>query len=286
MTSARSAFRLSLPLAQGGDLLAGRHRPPRRNLVGRTAVRGCARPRLHVDLRRRRDHDGTHLLAAHRIVDPDHHALRHVGELFDHRLDLQRRHVRPSGLDQFAGAADVEQARVAVPAVDPVAGVIPAVLVERLGRVRACCSPPSPRCRGREARRRCRREPARRPSSTMLISVNANPPAVSDMVRCTGNPSGTSVIAMSSGPSRSIGALDRSRSANVGCSRSRCVNAGHPTMPGGPLALDQIQRRLGVESRHDEERDGLVQRPRRGEHPADPEERHRAQDPGRSRATR
>ena len=51
------------------------------------------------------------------------------------------------------------------------------------------------------------------------------------MVRCTGNPSGTSVIAMSSGPSRSIGALDRSRLANEGCSRSRWVKAGHPTIP-------------------------------------------------------
>jgi hypothetical protein len=43
---------------------------------------------LHVDLGHGGDHDGTHLLVAHRIVDPDHNALRHVGELLDHRLDL------------------------------------------------------------------------------------------------------------------------------------------------------------------------------------------------------
>ena len=68
-------------------------------------------------------------------------------------------------------------------------------------------------------------------SSTMLISVNAKPPAVSDMVRWTGNPSGTSVMAMSSGPCRSIGALLRSRPAKLGCSRIRWVNAGQPTIP-------------------------------------------------------
>ncbi len=64
---------------------------------------------------------------------PDDHALRDVGELLDDRFDLERRHVRARGLDELTGAADVEQPRIAFPAVDPVAGVIPAVFVERLG---------------------------------------------------------------------------------------------------------------------------------------------------------
>ncbi len=67
--------------------------------------------------------------------------------------------------------------------------------------------------------------------STIAMSVKAKPPAVSDMVRWIGNPSGESVIAMSKGPLRSMGAQLRSRLPNVGCSRNRWVNAGHPTIP-------------------------------------------------------
>ena len=115
-----------------------------------TAARGCwPATERHVELRRGRHDDGAHLLAALGIVDADDHALRHVGEALRSTASTSSGEtLAPGGLDQFAGPADVEQPRVAGSAVDPVAGVVPAVRVEGLRSARACCSRPSRRCRG------------------------------------------------------------------------------------------------------------------------------------------
>ena len=100
------------------------------------------------------------------------------------------------------------------------------------------------------------------------------------MVRCTGKPSGTSVIAMSRGPLRSIGALVWSRVAKPGWLRIRWVKVGQPTMPVA-CSRSTSSRAVPASSRgSNQQRHRFVQGTRGGEQTTDPEERHRAQDPG------